>query len=180
MAVTQTVFKTLDQLEAGLDHIVGSPSDQGTVEMIVIRPEEDIRDTPDRVEVSPEGGLHGDRWVAHGSPYPESQVTLINARLLDLVAGGRHRWKLAGDNLVVDLDLSPFNLGAGQQLQVGSAVLEVTDKPHTGCHKFSGRYGADALRFVNRGRGRELRLRGIYARVVEAGVISVGDRLNKI
>lgn len=179
--MTRAMFKTLGQLEAGLVHILRSPHDQGRVEMIVVRPEEDSRSTPERVEVSPELGVHGDRWGSgRSTPHPDTQITLINARLLDLVAGDRDRWNLAGDNLVVDLDLSPANLLAGQRLEAGSAVLEISEEPHTGCRKFSGRYGADALRFVNHGRGRELRLRGIYASVVKAGEISVGDLLTKI
>lgn len=174
------MFKTLDQLNAEIDLVLQSPPDRGSVEMIVVRPRQDQRSTPEEVEVSPEQGLHGDYWAWASAAYPEIQVTLINSRLLDLVAGGRNRWPLAGDNLVVDLDLSPANLSPGQRLEVGTAVLEITDQPHTGCKKFSSRYGADALRFVNRGRGRDLRLRGIYAKVVEPGTITVGDLLIKV
>ena len=36
------------------------------------------------------------------------------------------RWALAGDQLYVDLDLSTANLPPGTQLQIGSALLEVT------------------------------------------------------
>lgn len=148
--------------------------------MIVVRPREDERSTPDQVQVSPDEGVQGDYWAWTSADYPDVQVTLINSRLLDLVAGSRERWSLAGDNLVVDLDLSLDNLEPGQRLEVGSAVLEITSQPHTGCKKFSSRYGADALRFVNLGRGRDLRLRGIYAKVVQTGTITVGDLLIKV
>jgi MOSC domain-containing protein YiiM len=100
--------------------------------------------------------------------------------LLELVSGDRERWSLAGDNIVADLDLSQANLAPGQKLEAGSAVLEITETPHNGCNKFSARFGADALRLVNLGEGKELRLRGIYARVLKAGSISVGDHLDKI
>ncbi|MGH8870618.1 MAG: MOSC domain-containing protein, partial [Acidimicrobiia bacterium] len=111
---------------------------------------------------------------------PDTQITIINARLLDLVSGGQKRWSLAGDNIVADLDISHANLVSGQKLAIGSAVLEITETPHTGCSKFASRFGADALRFVNLGQGKDLRLRGIYARVVEQGTIAVGDRIRKL
>lgn len=176
-----TSHLTPEQLAAGLGTVLDSPQDDGLVEMLIVRPAEDQRSTPDRVEVSAELGVHGDRWSSGPArEYPDTQITLMNSRLLDLVAGGRDRWPLAGDNMIVDLDLSHANLATGQKLRVGSSVLEITEMPHTGCSKFSGRFGVDALRFVNLGQGKELRLRGIYARVAQPGVIAVGDRLVKL
>jgi MOSC domain-containing protein YiiM len=172
---------TREELEAGLPAIELSPRDAGSIEMIVVRPGEDERLGPPSVEVSAALGVHGDRWSKGSSrDYPDTQITIINARLLDLVSGGRERWALAGDNIVADLDLSRENLVPGQKLDIGSAILEITDTPHTGCNKFSGRFGAEALRFVNVGPGKEMRLRGIYARVIQDGVISVGDRIDKL
>jgi MOSC domain-containing protein YiiM len=112
--------------------------------------------------------------------YPDIQIAIMNSRVLDLVSGGRERWSLAGDNIIADLDLSQANLVPGQKLEVGTAVLEITDEAHEGCKKFASRFGADALRFVNLGRAKELRLRGIYARVVQPGTISVGDVIKKV
>ena len=63
---------------------------------------------------------------------------------------------------------------------LGSAVIEVTDEPHTGCAKFSGRFGSDAIRFVNSRAGRALRLRGMNAKVVEPGSIRSGDTIRKL
>jgi MOSC domain-containing protein YiiM len=125
-------------------------------------------------------GVHGDRWWGSHPGNPDVQVSIMNSRLLDLVAGARERWSLAGDNLIVDLDLSLSNLTPGQKVRAGTAILEVSEVPHTGCSKFSARFGADALRFVNLGQGKELRLRGLLARVAQPGVISVGDRLGKL
>ncbi len=73
------------------------------------------------------------------------QLNVMSARVIDLVAAGdRERWALAGDQLYVDLDLSEENLPPGTRLALGSAVIEVTDQPHTGCAKFSARFGAAA------------------------------------
>ena len=173
---------TAEQLEAGLEHVRRSPTTVGALRMIVRRP-----DTNER-EVVAEGGLDvglglvGDNWKARGNPLtvdgkanPEAQVTVINARLLHLVSQAEERWPLAGDQLVVDLDLSVDNLPPGTRLCIGSAVLEVSAKPHTGCHKFEARFGRDALKFISSPVGRDLRLRGLNARVVESGTIRVGD-----
>ena len=173
---------TLDELSLGLPHVMASPQDHGLVEMLVVRPEENERLTPTSVEVSGPTGLLGDHWATgRYRDQPDIQVAIINARLLDLVsAGERERWSSAGDNIVVDLDLSHANLVPGQKLEAGSALLEITETPHTGCQKFASRFGADALRFVNLGPGKDLRLRGIYARVVQPGTISVGDKIQKL
>jgi hypothetical protein len=42
------------------------------------------------------------------------------------------------------------------------------------------RFGVEAMRFVNSSVGRQLRLRGINARVVQTGVVRVVDRVKKI
>ena len=171
---------TLDELNAGLDRVLRSPRDGGTVEMLVLRPSENARITPEKVDVSGELGVHGDRWSTGQAEMPDIQIAIVNSRLLDLVAGSRDRWPLAGDNIVADLDITTDNLVPGQKLETGSAILEITEVPHEGCKKFASRFGADALRFVNVGRGKDMRLRGIYARVVQPGTIAVGDRLNKL
>jgi MOSC domain-containing protein YiiM len=171
----------LDQLALGLPLVMEAPPDNGVVEMLVVRPDEDQRATPPTAEVSAALGMHGDHWsTGKYRDQPDIQITIINSRLLDLVSGSRERWSLAGDNIVADLDLSQANLAPGQKLEVGSAMLEITGTPHTGCTKFSSRFGADALRFVNLGEGKELRLRGVYARVLQAGSISVGDRIHRL
>ena len=109
------------------------------------------------------------------------QLTLMNARAVDLVAGGdRERWALAGDQLYVDLDLSVDNLPSGTRLTLGTAVIEVTAEPHTGCVKFASRFGKDAHRFVNTKAHRHLRLRGLNAKIVETGTVAAGDTIRKL
>jgi MOSC domain-containing protein YiiM len=104
----------------------------------------------------------------------------MNARVIALIAQDEDRWPLAGDQLFVDLDLSKTNLPAGTRLALGSAVIEVTAEPHTGCRKFVDRFGLDAMQFVNSEAGRRLQLRGINAKVVQGGTIRVGDLVRKI
>jgi MOSC domain-containing protein YiiM len=174
------VHATTDELLAGLDHIRSSPADEGTLELIVRRPAEDLREVLDEAELDLEVGLVGDRWHLGSSPTNDSQLTLMNARLAQLVARSRERWPLAGDQLYVDLDLSVENLPAGTHLAVGETVVELAEVPHTGCAKFSARFGTEALKFVNKSSGRELRLRGANARVVTAGTVRVGDPVTKL
>jgi hypothetical protein len=170
------------ELAEGVDEVRRSPSDSGVVELITVRPTQHERRVLDSVEVDPERGAIGDNWQARGSartadggPNPEAQVTVMNSRAVQLVAGSRERWQLAGDQLFVDLDLSPENLPTGTRLLVGDAELEVTASPHTGCAQFSARFGVAALRLTATPEGRALRLRGINTRVVRGGTVSTGD-----
>jgi hypothetical protein len=174
--------RTAADLEAGLTAVRSSPRDEGAVDLLVRRPAVDVRETPARADVDVALGLVGDNWrergsrrSADGAADPLAQVTVMNARAALLMAGTRDRVPLAGDQVYVDLDLSEANLPAGTVLDFGDAALEVTAAPHTGCAKFSARFGVDALRLTASPEGRALRLRGINTRVVRAGAISVGD-----
>jgi hypothetical protein len=178
---------TMAELEAALDHLRAAPKNDGVVELIVRRPRVDHREVLDQAELDPVKGLIGDSWsmrpsskTSDGSPHPEMQINIMNSRVTALVAQEKERWPLAGDQLYIDMDLGKENLPAGTQLAIGSAVLEVSALPHTGCHKFVARFGAEAMKFVNSPVGRELCLRGINARVVKGGVIQVGQTARKI
>ncbi|HET7420287.1 MAG TPA: MOSC domain-containing protein [Candidatus Dormibacteraeota bacterium] len=169
------------RLVAGLDHVRRAPADYGTLELIVSRPAVDERRELDVAELSVETGLAGDSWSTRGtSPNPKSQLTVMNARAAQLVAGDRSRWALAGDQLYVDMDLSPANLPPGTRLGIGSAVIEVSDQPHLGCLKFTARYGAAARALANSPAGTALSFRGINTRVVRAGTVRTGDRVRKL
>ena len=179
---------TTDELEAGLDEIVRAPAAEGTVELIVRRPAENEREVLEEGTLDLEEGLVGDMWhrrgskrTADGTAHPDMQLTLMSARVVDLVAAGdRERWPLAGDQIYVDLDISEANLPAGTRLSLGTAVIEVTPEPHTGCAKFHARFGGDAHRFVNTKQHRHLRLRGLNAKVVEPGTVRTGDTIRKL
>lgn len=178
---------TLAELQAGLAHITASPIDGGVLRGIVIRPRKGERQELDHCDVSLAGGAHGDHWAvkcwkktSEGRPHPDVQICIMNARAIDLIAGVRENWALAGDNMFVDMNLTPENLPAGQRLAIGTAVIEITDTPHDGCALFTSRYGRDATKFVNSPEGKQLRLRGIYARVVTDGRVSVGNVATKL
>jgi hypothetical protein len=162
------------ELAAGLAEIERSPREQGSLAMIVRRPRSGEREVLDSATLDVEEGLIGDRW-AQGKRRRTNQLTLINTRLIALVAQVRERWPLAGDQLYVDFDLSLEHLPPGARVAVGSAEIEVSAEPHTGCKLFRARYGADALKFVNSANGHALQLRGINAWVVKGGVVRVGD-----
>jgi hypothetical protein len=175
------------ELEAGMEEIRRSPSDGGTVELIVRRPATNEREVLAEGMLDPVEGLVGDRWRPHGSggsPHGSSdtdtQLTVMNARVVALLARERERWPLAGDQIYVDLDLSTDNLPPGTRLALGSAVIEVTQEPHTGCAKFSARFGSEALRLINAPVGRALRMRGMNTRVVASGTVRTGDTIRKL
>ncbi len=185
--MTDVTHLTMAELEAGLETIRRSPRDEGVLRLIVRRPRGGERELLQEGMLDLCQGLAGDNWATRGCPLtddgnadPLRQLTLMNVRAVALVAGEEARWPLAGDQLYVDLDLGTENLPAGARLALGSAVIEITAPPHTGCKKFVARFGRDAMLFVNSPVGRQLNLRGINARVVRPGAIRVGDLARKL
>ena len=178
---------TTAELEAALDHLRQTPKDDGVVHLIVRRPEVDQREVIDEAELDTELGMIGDNWKVRGSKrtpdgsaHPEMQINIMNSRVTALVAQEKDRWPLAGDQLYIDMDLSKENLPAGSRIAVGSAVLEVSPLPHTGCKKFVSRFGSEAMEFVNSETGKEMCLRGINAKVVQGGTVKVGQTAKKL
>ncbi len=169
----------LDELERRWQ--AGATADDGTVHLFVVRKGDGVHELPARITLTPQGGLDGDRWSTSPPRDPEAQLTFIERRVAALLTGSdRSQWHVSGDNIVVDLDLSFAALPRGTRLRVGSALVEITAKPHAGCDKFRARLGDDALRWVNARECCERRLRGVYARVLEAGVAAVGDRVVRV
>jgi MOSC domain-containing protein YiiM len=180
-------YLSMIELEVGMEHIRQSPKDQGTLKMIVRRPSVDEREVLHEGELNTAEGLVGDTWKVRVSVHskdglanPNKQITIMNARTIALLAQSEEHWPLAGDQLYVDMDLSDDNLPPGTQLAIGSAILEVSPDPHTGCQKFSSRFGVEALKFVNSPEGKQLHLRGINTKVIQAGTIRVGDVIRKV
>ena len=171
-------------VDAYLEDVRGAPADDGRLEFIVRRPARDEREVVDEARLDPGLGLVGDRWAmqdARSAPsYLAAELTLINTRVLAAIEPDRSRWPLAGDQLYVDLDLSLKNLPAGTRLAIGTAVIEVSETPHTGCAKFSARFGGAAQRWVNSEVGRIHRLRGLNARILQAGTVQAGDTIRKV
>jgi MOSC domain-containing protein YiiM len=126
------------------------------------------------VEAVSGAGLRGDRYsnhVGHWSPLDECQVTLVAAETLDEISDlfgvsvheGEHR-----RNLVTrGIDLVTLY---GRTFTVGEAVL-VFDRPRPPCQYIASITEPGMTRALGARRG------GICARVVESGVIRVGDQI---
>ena len=179
--------RDLVTLEAAREQILASPRAVGRIELIVRRPSPEERETLEEATLDPAEGLVGDCWRARGSKStpdgsadPRAQLTLMNARVAELVAVTTERMPLAGDQFFVDLDLTEANVPPGTRLALGSAVIEVSAEPHLGCRKFLDRFGKDAHRFVSSKEGRALNLRGINAFVVSGGVVRAGAEIRRL
>ena len=182
---------TDSELRDGIDQVRKSPLDNGIVNMIVIRPKENFRTTPQICELSAKKGILGDYWATgagrdtkklpNRQPHPYVQVSIMNSRSIHLITGGRRDlWSLAGNNLIINLDLSEDNLKIGQRLSIGTAELEITNAPLNANSKFAHRYGDAAMKFVNSPGGKRLRLRGVYAKIIKDGAIRLNDVAKKI
>ena len=181
------MHSTKDQLAELVPHILDAPRDGGKIEMLVRRPTQDEREVVEFAQLRADVGMVGDDWFERGkaasqdgSVDPQYQLTVMSSRVVQAVAGSRDRWPLAGDQIYVDMLLGTEELASGTRLAIGSAVIEVSSVPHTGCKKFVGRFGADALRFVNTGDGKPRRFRGLNASVVIDGECKVGDLVTRI
>lgn len=180
-------YLTTEEIEAGLENIRLSPKDQGILDLIVRRPQIEQREVLSEGRLDINDGLLGDNWkdrpsarTADGTPHPEMQLNIMNSRVIALLAQDEERWQLAGDQMFIDLDLSESNLPAGTKLSIGEAIIEITAQPHSGCKKFSARFGQDAILFVNSPVGKELHMRGVNAKVIRSGAIRTGDIVRKL
>ena len=169
---------------AATEAVLASPCCEAAVSLIVRRPARDQREVLTEARLDPGEGLVGDDWLARGSKLtpdgsadPLSQLTIINTRVLEAIEPDRSRWPLSGGQLYAELDLSSANLPVGARLRVGEALVEVTERPHTGCAKYAARFGLDALRWISTPTGRAARMRGAYVRVLEGGTVRLGDSI---
>ena len=187
-AIDPAEFRTLDALNAQLpDILAAAPKDNGTLDLIVMRPDHDQRVLPQSFEVRAADGVPGDHWkrgtgysLDDGTGDPDAQICMMMSGCIRAIAGDKANWAPAGDNFFLDMDLTPANMPPGTRFAIGSAEFIVTELPHNGCQSFIDRYGRDACLFVNTGIGKVHRLRGIYARVTRDGIVSVGDVVRKM
>jgi MOSC domain-containing protein YiiM len=182
--VSTDLHVSRESLDTRLPELRALGTEEGTLELIVVRPTEGERELPATAELTIEDGLVGDRWAPRfdedGNVQRGTQLTMASTHLLGLIAEP-DRWPLSGDNLLVDIGLDQESLPAGTRLAIGDTiVVEISDEPHTGCAKFSARFGSDALRFINSPEGRALRLRGLNAHVIVPGTVSTGDAVRRI
>ena len=186
--MSTSTLRTTAELEAALDHLRGAPTDEGSLSLVVRRPEHATREILDEGVLDPVDGLVGDNWLSRATSraraagrHFDAQVTVMSSRMVHLLADSDPERVMAGDQLYVDLDLSHDHLPAGTRIAVGAhAVLEVSAKPHAGCQKFLARFGPDAVAFVNSEEGTRLRLRGLNARIVAGGVVRPGDVVRRL
>jgi hypothetical protein len=179
---------SFDECQAALAHVLDAPKDKATIKQLCIRPGFEQRLFPDEVSLTVASGIKGDgRWLtkpwltlANGDPDPNIQVSIISQRVMDLCWRDRESTIHPGDLFAVDMDLAEENLPAGTLLSVGSAVLEVSDEFNNGCVKWRKRYGTDSYKWINKREYRHLRLRGILCKIVQDGVVRVGDQLAKV
>ena len=180
-------YQTAEQLEAGMAGVLDAPREEGPVRLVVRRPGRGEREILDEGQLDTERGLIGDDWINRpgmnrDTPSPHAQVTVMNARVAELISGDPDpaAWAQCGDQLYVDLDISEANLPSGTRIGVGGAVLEVQAEPHTGCVQFRSWWGDEALRHISTERGRALRMSGVNTRVVQSGVVRPWDAARKL
>jgi hypothetical protein len=126
-------MRTYDELEslyAAAAATDPEPRDAGTVRLVCVRKGKGLHETPTQVAVTVERGVEGDRWFDDAERKVGQQVTLMSARVAALIAGDDIPLHMAGDNFLVDLDLSVAALPVGTRVRIGSALLEVTPDPH--------------------------------------------------
>ncbi|MDQ8204448.1 hypothetical protein [Pelagicoccus sp. SDUM812003] len=182
----QPSFASLDFLDARREWVLDAPKNHAPIITLCVRPAEGERRYVDRMEFDPEQGVVGDRWIRKtwmytddGKPDPRIQVCLLGSRILQLVQRDPQNPIYPGDNIITDLDFSETNLPIGQRLRIGTAALEVSDVFNTACSKWNERYGSDSLKWINLPRNKPHRLRGVLARVVEAGSATLTDTIVK-
>lgn len=180
-------FVTRAALDAALPHVLAAPKDRAAIDMLCFRSGYNQREFVETLELTPERGILGERWSSapwlkldDGTAHPGIQVSILPKRVLDLVWTDRKSTLHPGDTFIVDMDLTEANLPAGQRLQVGSAMLEVSDVFNDGCVKWKARYGADAKEWITAPGHPELRLRGVLCSIVQRGTIRNGDILHKL
>ena len=156
---------------------------QGQVDFLINRPSEGVHKPVGSLYLDPVGGIRGDRWqetawlrLEDGSPDPRVQVSLTNTGVMQCFTGSEEGAAFrCGDNIYTNLNLTEAHLPVGSRLQIGEAVIEVSDVVNDACGKFVQRFGADAFQAIRSEENTPLRLRGIFCRIIQAGFIRQHD-----
>jgi hypothetical protein len=166
---------------------MAAPKDGAAISMLCLRPERNKRRVVDEITLTRENGIPGERWkdqpwlrTEDGAPHPGIQVSILQQRVLDLVWRDRENTVHPGDTFIADMDLSEANLPVGQVLEIGEAVLKVSEVFNDGCVKWKARYGREAKDWITMPGHPELRLRGVLCSIERDGIIREGDILRKI
>jgi hypothetical protein len=178
---------TFAQLMAAMPHVLSAPKTNSRIESLCFRPNRNQRTFPDHLTLTQAQGVPNERWLTEpwlrlpdGRPDPDIQVSILPLRVLNLVWNEADAEPHPGDTIIADLDTSEANLPAGTRLQIGSAVLRVSNVFNDGCVKWKARYGADAKSWITAPGHPELRLRGILCAVETDGIIRLGDSIIKL
>ncbi len=156
-----------------LARLFSAPVRDGRLEWIGLRPE---RGVPMRVvecaKLVAARGIDGDRYrtTRDGA----RQVTLINAEHVAAVAGYLGLEALSPAILRLNLVVRGVNLLAlkGRRFRLGEAVLEYSGEAHP-CSRMEVALGPGGYNAM-RGHG------GITARIVQGGVVRLGDALERL
>ena len=78
-------FRSKFELSEAIPHIKDAPKDESIIENLCLRPERNQRSFPDLIELTPEEGIKGDRWLKspwltlkNGKPDPGIQVSILS------------------------------------------------------------------------------------------------------
>lgn len=175
------------ELDRGFADVPPPRREAGVVTQVCVRPDTDARAFPAMLELCPHRGAIGDRWerrtwmyLPDGRPDPRVQVAVAHAPTIEWIQRLTGDSTHPGDTLLVDLDLSVAHLPPGARLRVGTAEIEVSDVENDACAKFAARHGAEVLAWIREPANRARRLRGLFARVVRAGHVRVGDPIVRL
>lgn len=173
-------------LAAALPHVLAAPRSDGPIQLLCLRPRHNQRSFPDRLTLTRAAGVVGDceaadPWLTlpDGSPDPQTQVSILPSRVLDLVWPSRDPRLHPGDNIIVDLDLTHANLPTGTLLRAGTAILRVSAEPNDGCAKWKVRCGKAAHDWVRASAHAPFRLRGLFCSVEQDGILTLEDTISR-
>ena len=155
-----------------LADLLNAPIRPGRVVWIGLRPAR--RATMASVEMvtaSAAEGLVGDRYNGRSG---SRQVTLIQREHLAAIASHLGLERIAPDQLRRNIVVEGINLAAlkDHRFRLGTAILAWTGECHP-CSRMEETFGPGGYNAV-RSHG------GITARVIESGIITIGDRLERL